>query len=345
MNSPLLSICINTKNRSIFLKETLDSIVNQIDSRVEVVVVDGASTDDTFSLMQAYTSQNLFVKYFRSETHLGVDDGYDAAVKYASGNYCWLLPDDDLIMPGALQIILSNIKAEIDLIIVNMDLFTKDLRLNLNQPFFKLNKDRFYHSVEFEDFLSEHGNGLSYIGCVIIKRELWFENDRIPFFGTFFVHVGVILGSTLIKNIVYIHNPLIKYRSCNQSWSARSFDIWYFKWPKLIWSFNKITDETKNKITVREPWCRALTLLKSRAVGEYTYAIYKNSLMSVDSKIVRLYAFLIALIPIFPLNISLMFFCLMFKRSNLYTIYCLMISSFYPVFSKKMIQIFGLKIE
>lgn len=345
MSSPLLSICINTKNRSVFLKETLDSIINQIDSRVEIVVVDGASTDDTCSLMQAYTSQNPFVKYFRSQTHLGIDDGYDAAVEYAAGTYCWLLPDDDLIMPGALEHVLSNIKTSVDLIVVNMDLFTKDLRLNLNQPFFKLNKDRLYHSVEFEDFLSEHGNGLSYIGCIIIKRVLWFENDRIPFFGTFFVHVGVILGSTLIKNIVYIHNPLIKYRSGNQSWSARSFDIWYFKWPMLIWSFNKISDETKNKITVREPWRRVLTLLKSRAAGEYNYAIYKNSLMSVNSIIVRLYGFLIALIPIFPLNISLMLFCLMFKRSNLYTIYCLMISSFYPVFSKKMIQIFGLKIE
>lgn len=344
MSTPLLSICINTKNRSVFLKQTLDSIINQLDSRVEVVVVDGASTDDTYSLMQAYTSQNQFVKYFRSKTHLGIDDGYDAAVKYATGIYCWLLPDDDLIMPGALRIILSKIEAEIDLIVVNMDLFTKDLRSNLNQPFFKLNKDRLYRSAEFEDFLSEHGNGLSYIGCVIIKRELWFENDRTPFFGTFFVHVGVILGSTLIKNIVYISKPLIKYRSGNQSWSARSFDIWYFKWPMLIWSFNKISDETKNKITVKEPWCRALTLLKSRAVGEYNFAIYKKSLISVNSKIVRLYGFMIALIPIFPLNISLMLFCLMFKRSNLYTIYCLMISSLYPAFSKKMIQIFGLKI-
>jgi len=344
MSNPLLSICINTKNRSSFLKETLDSIIYQIDSGVEVVVFDGASTDDTRALMQKYISHYPFIKYFRSETHLGIDDGFDAAVEHATGTYCWLLPDDDLISKGGLELVLNKVKLEFDLIIVNMDLFTNNLSMNLNQRFFKLNEDKIYRADEFDLFLSKHGNGLSYIGCVIIKRELWFENDRKPFFGSYFVHVGVILSSTLIRNILFLHAPLIQYRSGNASWSDKSFEIWYFKWPDLVWSFENISASTKKKMTEKKPWRRALTLLKSRAMGGYNYKIYKDKISSEKLKWVRTYPLLKSRIPVAPLSISIIFLCLLFKRDNLYTIYDLMISSPYPIFSKKMIQLSGLKI-
>jgi abequosyltransferase len=345
MNIPLLSICINTKNRAEFLAETLDSIVAQIVVGVEIVVVDGASTDNTPSLMEQYTLKYPFVRYLRSEKHLGIDDGYDAAVGYAVGSYCWLLPDDDLILPGALEVVVNKIKLAFDLIVVNMDLYTKDLRINLNQRFFKLTEDRVYWAHEFEEFLSNHGNGLSYIGCVIIKRELWFEKERTPFFGSFFVHVGVILGSTLIKNILFLHIPALQYRGGNVSWSARSFEIWNYKWPELIWSFDRFSVKTKKTVVVAKPWMRALTLLKSRAVGEYNFEIYKNNFSFVKISWFKTYSFLISRLPVAPLNILLVLFCLIFKKNNHFTIYNLMMSSPRPVLSKKLIQLFGIKLS
>ena len=345
MDITLLSICINTKNRAEFLAETLDSIICQIVTGVEIVVVDGASTDNTLDLMRKYTLKYPFVRYLRSETHLGIDDGYDMAVGFALGSYCWLLPDDDLILPGALELVIKKIKPEIDLVVVNMDLYTKDLRINLNQRFFKLNEDRAYRVDEFEEFLSNHGNGLSYIGCVIIKRELWFEKERTPFFGSFFVHVGVILGSTLIKNILFLHTPALQYRGGNVSWSARSFEIWNYKWPELIWSFDRISVETKKTVVVAKPWMRALTLLKSRAVGEYNSEIYKNNFSFVKMGWFKIHSFLISRLPVASLNILLVLYCLIFKKNNHFTIYNLMVSSLRPELSKKLIQLFGIKLS
>jgi abequosyltransferase len=344
MTVPLLSICINTKNRVNYLAETLNSIIRQIDGAVEIVVIDGASTDNTPILMRKYTLQYPFIRYFRSDAHLGIDDGYDAAVGYAIGAYCWLLPDDDLILPGTLGFVLENIKSELDLIVVNMDLYTKDLKVNLNQKFFKLNEDRVYRADEFEEFFCNHGNGLSYIGAVIIKRELWFEKERIPFFGSFFVHVGVILGSTLIKNILYLHTPIIQYRSGNVSWSARSFEIWHYKWPELIWSFQRISNETKNTVIVKQPWKRALTLLKSRAVGEYSFEVYKKYFSSEKLSWFKTYSLFMSRLPVAPVNFLLILLCVMFKRHNHFTIYNLLMASPYPALSKMLIQLFGIRL-
>ena len=51
MTSPLLSICIATHNRADYIGETLDSIIPQLTDEVEIVVVDGASTDATRTVM------------------------------------------------------------------------------------------------------------------------------------------------------------------------------------------------------------------------------------------------------------------------------------------------------
>ena len=44
---PILSICIATLNRGNFIGETLDSILSQITPEIEIVIIDGASTDNT----------------------------------------------------------------------------------------------------------------------------------------------------------------------------------------------------------------------------------------------------------------------------------------------------------
>ena len=343
MRKPALSICINTRNRAALLAETLDSIVGQMIPGIEIVVVDGASKDNTPEVMRRYSSEYPFVRYMRSEKDLGIDDGYDAAVGCAAGDYCWFMTDDDLVVPGALELILARINPEYDLIVLNMDCFTKDLSLDLNQRFFKFYEDKVYRQDNFEIFLSELGYGLAYIGCVIIKRSLWFEKDRTPFIGTFFVHVGVILGSSLIRNVLFLHDPLIQYRSANSSWTARSFDIWYFKWPNLVWSFSKFSAAAKNKMAIQRPWKRALTLIKSRAMGEYNSKIFEDYLSAEESQWVRLYSYAISKIPITPLSLLLILLCLLFRRDGLYTVYCLMVSSPHPALSNKLIQLFGLK--
>ena len=344
MSDLALSICINTKNRANFLAETLDSIIDQILPGVEIIVVDGASTDDTPAVMQKYSSQNLYIKYFRSDKATGIDDGYDSAVKYASGTYCWLMPDDDLIEPGALQVVLSKIQDAHDLIILNLNCFSKDLSLNLNQKLFPFDEDNVYSRNTIAQFLSDLGYGLSYIGCVVIKRDLWFENNRTGYFGTYFVHVGVICSSSKINDILFLHNPLIKHRSGNSSWTLRSFEIWYLKWPKLIWSFNQFSDEVKNKVVSFYPWKRYLSLLKSRAVGEFNFKIYISYLFGKMTIWERLVSGLISVIPRSILSLLLIIYCSLFKSSGHYTLYNLMVASPSPLLSRQVIRFFGLKL-
>jgi len=109
---------------------------------------------------------------------------------------------------------------------------------------------------------------------VVINRQLWNAREKEKYFGSYFVHVGVIFQSPLPEDTLVIAKPLISIRYGNAVWLARSFEIWLFKWPNLIWSFPDYPDSVKFQACRKEPWRRMRTLLLHRAKGEFTMKHY-----------------------------------------------------------------------
>ncbi len=106
--TPRLSICIATLNRARFLKEMLDGILDQASDEVEVVIVDGASSDGTEEVVHGLQRRFPCIRYIRREKAMGVDRDFDYAVQHAIGEYCWVLCDDDVLKPGAVAKVLSR---------------------------------------------------------------------------------------------------------------------------------------------------------------------------------------------------------------------------------------------
>ena len=79
-----LSICIATLNRASFLKETLDSILDQASDEVEVVIVDGASSDGTEEFVHGLQMRFPRIRYVRRGKAMGVGRDFDAAVQHAA---------------------------------------------------------------------------------------------------------------------------------------------------------------------------------------------------------------------------------------------------------------------
>ena len=126
MTKPCLSICIATYNRAEYIGETLESIIPQMTSEVEIVVVDGASTDNTGNVVKRYVEDCRQINYILLPSKGGVDQDFCKAVEFAKGEYCWLFPDDDLLKPGAISTVLNEIPKGYSLIIVNAQVMNKD---------------------------------------------------------------------------------------------------------------------------------------------------------------------------------------------------------------------------
>lgn len=327
--TPRLSICIATLNRARFLKVTLDSILGQANGEVEVVIVDGASSDDTEEVVRGLQQRFSGIRYIRREKAMGVDRDFDAAVLHANGEYCWLLCDDDVLKPGAVAKVLSETRREHMLLVVNADVWDAGYAKLLEERRLKVDEDRIYPSSGVDALFADTAGYLSFIGGVVIRKNLWMARERERYFGTEFIHVGVIFQAPLPGTALVISEPLISIRYGMAQWTERSFDVWMFKWPELVWSFPGLSDDAKNRITRREPWRLLKNLLVYRAMGAYSSKVYHDRVRDrIPDPAGRAIPRLVSLLPGRILNLLGVAYFSLFHRRALMPLVDLMNSRF-----------------
>lgn len=101
MASPLLSVVIPSWNRAHIVCEAIESALSQRIGRVEVIVVDDGSTDNTVSVLaRRFGSQ---VRLLRMPRRQGPGAARNAGIRLASGELLAFLDSDDLWLPGKLD--------------------------------------------------------------------------------------------------------------------------------------------------------------------------------------------------------------------------------------------------
>jgi glycosyltransferase involved in cell wall biosynthesis len=318
MNNLKLSICIATYNRAAFICKTLDSIIPQIRERdqVEIVIVDGCSQDNSEAVVRRYQEKCPRLRYFRRNS-MGVDRDFNKAIDLANGEYCWLMADDDILKPGAIDAILNALENDYSLVIVNAEVRSVDLCKIIENKRLRISSNQTYKPSEYERLFVDTGKYLSYIGCVVIKRSVWNQRQKESYFGSLFIHVGVIFQSVLPGDTLVIAEPWIQIRYGNALWTSKGFEIWMFKWPNIIWSFQNFPNSAKEQICQKEPWNEIKTLLANRATGVFGINEYYYYLESrISSRWKRNVAKIIARLPGCVLNMCLLVYYKIFHKKS-----------------------------
>ena len=321
MPSPILSICIATFRRADFIAASLDSIVGQLDDRVELVVLDGASPDATESIVFVYASRHPQLRYRREPCNSGVDADYDKAVELATGRYCWLMTDDDIVLPGAVARILEALAKAPELLVLNAEVRTVNLDRVLQPRLLQVAADRHYGGAESEQMFVDLASHLKFIGAVVISRERWLARDRATYYGSLFVHVGVIFQAPALTSVRVLAEPVLVIRYGNAMWTARGFEIWMFLWPRLVWSFEAYSRRARARVTSAQPWRKPAKLGVHRALGGYSPAVYEKHISSMGAGPAKSLAWLIARLPPAWANSIACLACLVMpvkSRLNLY---------------------------
>ncbi len=109
-----VSICIPTCNRDVYLESLLRRLFAQLDGltgEIEVVVSDNASDDRTAEIASAYAERPNF-RYVRRSENGGAERNFLEAVQAATAEYCWLLGDDEIVEPAAIERLLELVTGE-----------------------------------------------------------------------------------------------------------------------------------------------------------------------------------------------------------------------------------------
>ena len=94
-NGQIYSVIIVTYNAAPTLQNCLNSIYRQKYPAIEIIVIDGQSTDDTVKILQA-NSDNIH--YWQSEKDNGIYDAMNKGLKHITGNWVYFLGADDELL-------------------------------------------------------------------------------------------------------------------------------------------------------------------------------------------------------------------------------------------------------
>lgn len=108
MKEPILSIVIANYNYGHFLEDAILSVVGQDGfSECELIVVDGASADNSVAVIKKYENQ---ISWWVSEKDKGQSDAFNKGFAHARGKYLTWLNADDILISGALLKIVRTLR-------------------------------------------------------------------------------------------------------------------------------------------------------------------------------------------------------------------------------------------
>jgi len=137
-NRPLLSLLTPVYNtKTIWLKECIDSVLNQIYTNWELCLCDNASNPETSKILQEYANKDPRIKIIRLEVNQGGYGGTNAALDIATGDYIGFLDSDDTLSLHALYLIAQKLDSNPDANLIYTDENIVDAEGACLLPFFK----------------------------------------------------------------------------------------------------------------------------------------------------------------------------------------------------------------
>ncbi len=101
MNTELVSILLPTYNCAPYIKEAIDSILEQTYQNFELIVIDDCSTDATFEILETYKDPRM--KLIRKPQQKGISDSLNIGISQSKGDFIARMDGDDISLPSRIE--------------------------------------------------------------------------------------------------------------------------------------------------------------------------------------------------------------------------------------------------
>lgn len=213
-NSPLVSVFIPYYNDEKFLKEAIESVLNQTYKNFELILLNHATTDTCREIAHSYNDERIV--HIDMEKNYGAGGGilFEQFLKVSKGKYLKTFCADDIMKKDCLSELVNFMEdnPEKDFAFCDVTYVDENAK-SLNDSWFK-SRDGFVFGRSEIDELKAFSRGVShlpYIGAIIKKDALNDYNPDKVIIMLFDMSIWVYLLSNG-KKIGYINKQLLDYR-------------------------------------------------------------------------------------------------------------------------------------
>ena len=222
-NDIKISIIIPVYNVEKYLKQCLDSIINQTFIDFECICVNDDSTDNSLNILQEYAKKDKRIKII-SQKNTGVAMARNTGLSVATGDYILFIDSDDFIDNNFCEVLYNDAKKyNCDISFAERFDFDNNIKkkwsaskiLGITKNFEINNSNRFFYFYKFLIICSSVGK--------LIRREL-IKTNNILFYNTrraedkpFSSLLALYVNSIYANNTVYYHYRLNNNRSLSKS--------------------------------------------------------------------------------------------------------------------------------
>ncbi|GGN35535.1 alpha-L-Rha alpha-1,3-L-rhamnosyltransferase [Deinococcus daejeonensis] len=120
----MISVCMATYNGEKYISDQIASILGQLESCDELIIVDDCSSDSTIEIIESFLDPRI--KIHVNETNIGVIRSFSRAIEASEGEYIFLSDQDDVWMPNKVRISLLELKKGFNLVVSDAYILQND---------------------------------------------------------------------------------------------------------------------------------------------------------------------------------------------------------------------------
>lgn len=208
-----IDILLATYNGEKYIKEQIESILNQTYKNIKLIISDDCSKDSTSKILKEYEKKDDRIKLYIQQENLGVVKNIEFLLKKVENKYYMLSDQDDVWLPQKVEKSLEKLKQEnADLVFGDLEVVDKDLKTIYPSfgDFMLLNK-------KINKYINS--NKLNYLyncvtGCTILAKKDTIEKIiPLPQNSKYLIHdywIGLMVS--IYGKVAYIPEKYIKYR-------------------------------------------------------------------------------------------------------------------------------------
>jgi glycosyltransferase involved in cell wall biosynthesis len=126
---PLVSVYITNYNYDKYIKQSIESVLNQTYKNIELFIIDDGSQDNSKQIIEEYRSiTNVTIVYQHNK---GLNATNNVAMNLATGKYFMRLDADDFLVPNAIEIMVAAMEADCELGLIFPDYYYVDIDGNI----------------------------------------------------------------------------------------------------------------------------------------------------------------------------------------------------------------------